>query len=44
MTQYFDEFYMTDVNGLLKARDAKELYEKFGFVECEATCMVCARN
>lgn len=39
---YEDKF--AGINGLLKTRDAKELYEKFGFVECEATCMVCARN
>ena len=28
------------VNGLLKTRDAMNLYEKFGFEECKVSCMV----
>jgi len=28
------------VKGLLKTRDAKALYERFGFEECKAICMV----
>ncbi|MDE7222665.1 MAG: GNAT family N-acetyltransferase [Acetatifactor sp.] len=32
------------INGLLKTRDAKALYETFGFVECETTCMFLTRD
>ena len=32
------------VNGLLKTGDAKTLYEKYGFEECKAVCMVQKRN
>ena len=32
------------INGLLKTRDAKKLYEEFGFVECKAVCMVLNRD
>lgn len=32
------------VNGLLKTRDAKALYEKYGFEECKAICMVQKRT
>ena len=32
------------VNGLLKTGDAKTLYEKYGFEECQAVCMVQKRN
>lgn len=28
------------IKGLLKTRDAKALYEKYGFEECKAICMV----
>ncbi len=28
------------IDGLLKTRDAKSLYEKYGFEECESICMV----
>ena len=55
MIKYFDGVYLTDekdvileryeeVNNLLKTRDAKALYEKYGFEECKAICMVQKRN
>lgn len=28
------------INGLLKTRDAKSLYERYGFEECKAICMM----
>ena len=28
------------ISGLLRTRDAKELYEELGFAECGAVCMV----
>lgn len=39
---YEDKF--AGINGLLKTRDAKRLYEQLGFVECEASCMVLTRE
>ena len=38
------ETKLSRVNGLLKTRDAKELYEKYGFDECKAICIVQKRN
>lgn len=35
---------LAGIDGLLKTGDAKRLYEQFGFVECEAVCMVLDRN
>lgn len=32
------------INGLLKTRDAKRLYEQFGFIECETACMMLTRE
>ena len=31
---------LSGVNGLLKTGDAKPLYEKYGFEECQSICMV----
>ena len=28
------------INGLLKTRDVKSLYERYGFEECKAICMM----
>lgn len=39
-----NETKLSGVNGLLKTRDAKALYEKYGFEECKAICMVQKRN
>ena len=35
---------LSNINGLLKTRDAKSLYEKYCFEECEAICMTLKRN
>ena len=39
-----NETKLSGVNGLLKTRDAKALYEKYGFEEYKAICMVQKRN
>ena len=31
---------LAGINGLLKTKDAVDLYKKFGFEECKAVCMV----
>lgn len=31
---------LSGINGLLKTKDAKSLYEKYGFEECQSICMV----
>ena len=31
---------LSGINGLLKTRDAVNLYKKYGFEECKAVCMV----
>ena len=38
------ETKLIGVNGLLKTRDARALYEKYGFEECKAICMVQKRT
>lgn len=35
---------LVGINGLLKTRDAKTLYKKYGFEECKAICMVHKRK
>ena len=36
----FNEKQINGLSGLLKTRDAKELYETYGFEECRSVCMV----
>lgn len=31
---------LNGINGLLKTRDAKALYENYGFEECQSICMI----
>lgn len=38
------EVKLVGVNGLLKTRDAMNLYEKYGFEKCKVTCMVRAKG
>lgn len=35
---------LREINGILKTRDAKGLYERYGFEECRAICMVCPKS
>ena len=35
---------LSGINGLLKTKDAVDLYKKYGFEECEAVCMIRTYN